>query len=271
MAISSVDAMIQSYRFDLVAAAIYDFTWNEFCDWYLELSKPVLNDPSASDAAKRGTRRTLVQTLETLLRLAHPIMPFITEEIWQKLKPLAGIEGDTIMLAPFPNADANLDDPEADAEMGWVMELVLGVRRIKGEMNIPPGKPLPALLQNASDQDLKWLEAGRKYLDFLARTESVRVLAPDEQTPESAIALVGEMKVLIPMAGLIDKEAEIKRLDKEIGRIQSDLERTQKKLTNPDFVDKAPAAVVQKERDKIAEQGAAMAKLREQAAKIRAL
>jgi len=145
------------------------------------------------------------------------------------------------------------------------------VRRIKGEMNIPPGKPLPALLQNASDQDLKWLEAGRKYLDFLARTESVRVLAPDEQTPESAIALVGEMKVLIPMAGLIDKEAEIKRLDKEIGRIQSDLERTQKKLTNPDFVDKAPAAVVQKERDKIAEQGAAMAKLREQAAKIRAL
>jgi len=271
MAISSVDAMIQSYRFDLVAAAIYDFTWNEFCDWYLELSKPVLNDPSASDAAKRGTRRTLVQTLETLLRLAHPIMPFITEEIWQKLKPLAGIEGDTIMLAPFPTADANLDDPEADAEMGWVMELVLGVRRIKGEMNIPPGKPLPALLQNASDQDLKWLEAGRKYLDFLARTESVRVLAPDEQTPESAIALVGEMKVLIPMAGLIDKEAEIKRLDKEIGRIQSDLERTQKKLTNPDFVDKAPAAVVQKERDKIAEQGAAMAKLREQAAKIRAL
>jgi valyl-tRNA synthetase len=151
------------------------------------------------------------------------------------------------------------------------MQFVLGVRRIKGEMNISPAKPLPVLLQNVSDQDLKWLEASRKYLDFLARTESIRVLAPHEEAPESAIALVGEMKVLIPMAGLIDKEAELKRLDKEIGKIQSDLERTQKKLTNSDFVDKAPAAVVRKERDKIAEQGAAMAKLREQANKIRAL
>jgi valyl-tRNA synthetase len=269
--IAAVSDAVQRYRFDHAAQAIYDFTWSSFCDWYLELSKPVLNDESASDAAKRGTRRTLVQTLETLLRLAHPIIPFITEEIWQKVKPLTGLAGDTIMLAPFPAADPGLDDPEAEAEMGWVMEAILGIRRIKGEMNISPGKPLPVLLQNVSDQDLKWLNASRKYLDFLARTESIRVLAPHEEAPESAIALVGEMKVLIPMAGLIDKEAELKRLDKEIGKIQSDLERTQKKLTNSDFVDKAPAAVVRKERDKIAEQGAAMAKLREQANKIRAL
>jgi valyl-tRNA synthetase len=270
-AIAAVSDAIGDYRFDQAAQAIYDFTWSSFCDWYLELSKPVLNDPSASDAAKRGTRRTLVQTLETLLRLAHPIMPFITEEIWQKLEPLTAIGGDTIMLAPFPAADAGLADAEAEAEMEWVMQLILGIRRIKGEMNIPPAKPLPILLQNVSDQDLRWLEAGRKYLDSLARVESVEVLSPHEQAPESAIALVGEMKVLIPMAGLIDKEAELARLDKEMGRLQADLERARKKLANPSFVDKAPPAVVQKERDKLAEQEGAMERLGEQAKKIRAL
>jgi len=270
-AIATVSNSIGDYRFDQAAQALYDFTWSSFCDWYLELSKPVLNDESASEAAKRGTRRTLVQTLETLLRLAHPIMPFITEEIWQKLEPLTGIDGDTIMLAPFPSTDAGLADAEAEAEMEWVMQLILGIRRIKGEMNISPGKPLPILLQNVSEQDLKWLEAGRKYMDFLARVESVEVLSPSEQAPESAIALVGEMKVLIPMAGLIDKEAELARLDKEIGRLQADLERTRKKLSNPSFVDKAPPAVVQKERDKLAELVGAMARLGEQAKKIRAL
>jgi valyl-tRNA synthetase len=271
MTISTVDIMIRSYRFDMVALAIYDFSWNEFCDWYLELSKPVLNDERACDAAKRGTRRTLVQTLELLLRLAHPIMPFITEEIWQKVKALVGVEGDTIMLAPFPHADAALNDSEAEAEIGWVMQFIQGVRRIKGEMNISPGKPLPVLLQNLSGRDREWLAANRKYLDFLARTESIRVLAPREQAPESAIALVGEMKVLIPLAGLIDEEAELKRLDKEIGKLQIDLERTEKKLGNPNFVGKAPVAVVQKERDKMAEQQAALVKLEEQARKIQAL
>jgi valyl-tRNA synthetase len=271
IATSTVNGMIQNYRFDMVALAIYDFTWNEFCDWYLELSKPVLADESASDAAKRGTRQTLVQTLETLLRLAHPIMPFVTEEIWQKVKPLSGAEGDTIMLAPFPTADPALDDPNAEAEMGWVMQFIMGVRRIKGEMNIPPGKPLPVLLQNVSDQDRSWLEASRKHLDFLARTESIGVLAADEHAPESAIALVGEMKVLIPMAGLIDKDAELKRLSKEIGKLEADLERTRKKLENPNFVGKAPPAVVQKERDKIAQQQTVIAKLQEQVTKIQAL
>jgi valyl-tRNA synthetase len=270
-AIAAVNDAVRLYRFDHAAQAIYDFTWNAFCDWYLELSKPVLNDEGAADAARRGTRRTLVQTLETLLRLTHPIMPFITEEIWQRVKALAGIEGDTIMLAPFPIADTSLADREAEAEMAWVMQFIMGMRRIKGEMNISAGKPLPVLIQNPSDQDLQWLEASRRYLDFLARTASIQVLAAHEQAPESAIALVGEMKVLIPMAGLIDKEAEIKRLEKEIGKLRGDLERTRKKLANPDFLDKAPAAVVQKGRDKMAEQEAAMAKLAEQAKKMQAL
>ena len=269
--ITTVNEAIRGYRFDLAAQAIYDFTWNAFCDWYLELSKPVLTDAQAAPAAKRGTRRTLVRTLETLLRLAHPLIPFITEEIWQKVKPLAGVAGDTIMLAPFPGADADLIDPEAESELDWVMQFVLGVRRIKGEMDIPPGTPLPVLLQNADHRDLARLATNRKYLDALARTQSIQVLSPADQAPESAIALVGEMKILIPMAGLIDQEAELKRLAKAIGKLEADLERTQKKLANPNFVDKAPPAVVQKERDKIAEQEAALVKLQEQTEKIRAL
>ena len=299
-AIASVDEAIRGYRFDQAAQALHEFTWNHFCDWYLELSKPILTSPASTEAAKRGTRRTLVQTLETLLRLTHPIMPFITEEIWQKVAPLAGtlpavepdsdlrgagapgthgvatsghaaIHGATIMLAPYPVADPSLADPAAVAEMDWVMQFILGVRRIKGEMNIPPGKPLPVLIEHASPQDLAWLAASRPYLDFLARTAAITVLGAGETAPESAIFLVGEMKVLIPMAGLIDKDAELKRLAKEIARIEADVERTRGKLSNPSFVDKAPAAVVQKERDKIAEQETALAKLREQEDKIRAL
>ncbi len=270
-AIASVDEAIRGYRFDQATQALHEFTWNHFCDWYLELSKPILTSPASAEAAKRGTRRTLVQTLETLLRLAHPIMPFITEEIWQKVAPLAGTQGETIMLAPYPAADPSLADPAAVAEMDWVMQFILGVRRIKGEMNIPPGKPLPVLIEHANPQDLAWLEASRPYLDFLARIESITILGVGDSAPESAIFLVGEMKVLIPMAGLIDKDAELKRLAKEIARIQADVERTRAKLTNPSFVDKAPAAVVQKERDKIAEQETALAKLRQQEQKIRAL
>ncbi|EXJ13212.1 valine--tRNA ligase [Imhoffiella purpurea] len=267
----TVTESIETYRFDLAAQAIYEFTWNEFCDWYLELSKPVLTGDSASDAAKRGTRRTLVRTLEGLLRLAHPIMPFITEEIWQKVRPLAGAEGDTIMLAPFPKTDPESADPQAVAEIDWVKQCILGIRRIKGEMNIAPGKPLPVLVANASDQDRIWLETARPYLDFLARTESITVLDDESEAPESAIALVGGMKLLIPMAGLIDKEAELKRLDKEIARLTDDIARTEKKLENPSFVDKAPEAVVRKERDKLAQHAAAIDNLRAQREKIAAL
>ncbi len=272
LATSSIETALEAYRFDLAAQAIYEFSWSEFCDWYLELAKPVLTSESASDAAKRGTRRTLVQTLETLLRLAHPIMPFITEEIWQKVAPLAGVGGETIMLAPYPKVtDPTIADTKAWSQIEWIQQFVLGVRRIKGEMNIPPSKPLPVLLANTSEQDRAWLADSRPYLDFLARTESVTVLEPGQEPPESALALVGEMQVLIPMAGLIDKEAELKRLDKEITRLEGDAARTQAKLGNPSFVDKAPAAVVDKERERMAESRAAIEKLCVQRAKIQTL
>ncbi len=286
--ISAVTQSIDNYRFDHAAQAIYEFTWNNYCDWYLELCKPVLTNDTSSDAAdaqgsasvaedrkleatKRGARRTLVQVLETLLRLTHPIMPFITEEIWQRVAPMTDVQGDTIMLQGYPVADQTLVDESAVAEMEWTMQFILGIRKIKGEMNISPGKPVPVLLANATEQDQTWLTSNRRYLDFLARTESVEVLPAGEAGPESATALVGEMKVLIPLAGLIDKDAEVKRLEKEIGKLQGEVERTGKKLSNPNFVDKAPAAVVQKEKDKMEVARKALEDLQAQAEKIQAL
>ncbi|MCP3867958.1 MAG: valine--tRNA ligase [Gammaproteobacteria bacterium] len=266
--IDLVTTSTENYRFDQTAKAIYEFTWNEYCDWYLELCKPVLNDPDSSEAALRGTRHTLVQILEQLLRLSHPVMPFITEEIWQRVAPLAGSTGETIMTQPYPFMDESKVNADAVAEMEWVMQFILGVRRIKGEMNIAPGKPLPVLLQQASDHDLNWLKSNQRYLDSLARLESVSILSEDQDPPESATALVGEMKLLIPMAGLIDKNAELARLDKEIGRIRNDLERIGKKLSNTGFLNNAPEAVVQKERIKQSDQQSALENLQEQFEKI---
>jgi valyl-tRNA synthetase len=285
----TVTDAIDNYRFDQAAQALYEFTWNEYCDWYLELSKPVLNDPAAGEAAKRGTRHTLVSVLEALLRLIHPVMPFITEEIWQRVAPLTGRiaagghagdgagdgmgdgTGETIMLQRYPACDTALIDEAAEAEMQWVMQFILGIRKIKGEMNIKPGKTVPVLLADSSETDQAYVARHRALLDFLARTESITVLAPGDNGPESATALVGQMKILIPLAGLIDKTAELARLDKEMARLRQDIERTEQKLTNPNFVDRAPAAVVDKERTKIAQAQAAFADLSAQAARIRGL
>jgi valyl-tRNA synthetase len=273
----AVTEAIEGYRFDQAAQALYEFTWNEYCDWYLELTKPVLNNPEAPEAAKRATRRTLVSVLESLLRLAHPVMPFITEEIWQKVAPLTGRIGDTdpgavsIMQQPFPTYRPPLVDEAAEAEMQWVMQFILGIRKIKGEMNIAPGRPVPVLMADATPTDRSNAERHRAFLDFLARIESITVLEAGEQAPESATALVSGMKLLIPLAGLIDKDAELARLEKEIGRLRQDVERTGKKLENPNFVDKAPDAVVQKERDKLEQCRGALADLTVQAERIRAL
>ena len=209
--------------------------------------------------------------LETLLRLAHPVIPFITEEIWQQVAPLAGVKGKTIMLQPWPVADESLLDTYAEDEMLWVMQFILGIRKIKGEMNISPGKQVPVLLSQCTPIDEQRAIDHRAYLDFLARTESISVISGSDEEPESAITLVGDMRVLIPMAGLIDKEAEIKRLEKEIGRFDGEIQRLEKKLSNRGFVDKAPEAVVQKERDKLVDAEKAMANLQAQITRIRAL
>ncbi|MDD5410007.1 MAG: valine--tRNA ligase [Methylobacter sp.] len=260
---------IDNYRFDLAAQAIYEFTWNEYCDWYLELAKISLQSDDA--ALQRGTRKTLLTVLESILRLAHPLMPFITEEIWQRVAPLAGIEADTIMLQPYPVADEAHIDSNAIAETNWVMNFILGVRRIRGEMNIAPGKPLPVLLQNGSDADQQSLTNNQIYLQKLGRLESITWMNAADSTPESAIALVGDMKILIPMAGLIDKEAELARLEREIQKIKNDLPRVEGKLSNPTFVDKAPQEVIDKEKAKLADLRSMLNNLEQQQLKIQAL
>ncbi|MEE9396653.1 MAG: valine--tRNA ligase [Methylococcales bacterium] len=260
---------IESYRFDLAANALYEFIWNEYCDWYLELSKITLFQDD--DVASRGARQTLVLILETVLRLLHPIMPFITEEIWQRIAPLAGAKGDTIMLQSYPRVDPDQEDAGADNQIQWIMSFILGVRRIRGEMNIPPGKPLPLLLQNGSKQDRELLDSNRFYLTKLAKLESIQWLEQEEAAPESAISLVNELKILIPMSGLIDKQAELDRLDKEIQKLRKDLPRVEGKLSNQKFIDKAPEAVIDKERQKLADLRSSLVKLEEQEIKIKAL
>jgi valyl-tRNA synthetase len=221
--------------------------------------------------AQRGTRRTLVRVLETILRLNHPIIPFITEECWQHVAALAGKKGNSIMLQPYPEADNSKIDEQAETELEWVKTFISGVRRIRSEMDIPPGKPLSLLLQNASDNDRLLYDSNQSFIETLAKIEHSEWLAESEKTPESATALVGEMKILIPLAGLIDKDAELARLEKEIGKLQSNVDKTTAKLVNKNFIDKAPADVVAKERERLAEMSKAIEQLNEQAEKIQAL
>jgi valyl-tRNA synthetase len=212
-----------------------------------------------------------LEVLETTLRLTHPVMPYITEEIWQRVAPLAGEEGETIMKRPYPNPDPECLDPASEAAIEWLMALLLGVRRIRGEMNIPPGKLLTVLLEGGTTQDRDFMEHSRDYLHRIGRIESIRWLETGETAPESAIALVGELKALIPMSGLIDKAAELARLDREIQRIARELPRLEAKLTDPGFLDKAPAAVVEKERTRLLDLRSSQAELQAQAARIESL
>lgn len=262
---------LDSYRFDHAAEALYSFIWNEYCAWYLELSKPVLWDDNASPEQLRGTRQTLVQVLESALRLAHPLMPYITEEIWQKVKPLVGKTGPSIMLEAYPAFAAHMVDEQAESDLNWVREVIEGVRNIRGEMNISPAKPIPLLFSKGQESDQTKLEANRSFLIKLAKLESVTWLPAGEEAPLSATALVGQMEVLVPMAGLIDKDAELARLTKELAKLNGEIKRFNGKLSNAKFVDNAPAEVVDKERAKLAEAEAAAATLQQQVTKIEAI
>ncbi|WP_373024720.1 valine--tRNA ligase [Thioalkalivibrio sp.] len=264
---------LDAYRFDLAAQTLYEFTWHDYCDWYLELTKPVLNDPATPEAVKRATRNTLVTVLEALLRLLHPVMPFITEAIWTSVKPYAGITDDIEFLVqrPWPARDSFPNDATATAELDWVKDFITGLRRIRAEMDIAPGKPLPVLVKNWSDADQERYTRHRGLLEFLAKPESVTWLDAADETPESAMALIDDMQLLIPLAGLIDKDAELARLDKEIAKLDKNLEQSEKRLANASFVDRAPADVVQKERDRVAEMQATRDQLAAQRERIRAM
>lgn len=253
---------LSQYRFDLAANAIYDFTWNEFCDWYLELTKPVF--ANGTDAQKRGASQTLVRVLEKLLRLAHPIMPFITEEIWQKVKGFAGIDADTIMLQLFPKVVESELDEAAEVQIGWIKELIIAVRNIRAESNIAPSKGLEFLVRNVSDEQRKILAENDRLLKAMAKLDSVQVLSADETAPLSVAKLVGNVEVLIPMAGFINKEAELARLTKEIEKMRGEITRIENKLSNEAFVAKAPEAVIAKEREKMQEYQNGLEKLQTQ-------
>ncbi len=268
---AEVTEHFEKYRFDLAAKALYEFTWGEYCDWYLELSKPVLFNDNGSDEAKRGTRQTLVTVFESLLRLLHPIMPYITEEVWQTIKPLVGNSDDTIMLQPFPVADENLLNNNAIDDLEWVKTFIIGIRKIRSEMDIPPSKPLPILLQNWNDSDNSRFESNAIFINSLAKIESAEWLEKGAAAPDSATALCGEMQILIPLAGLIDKDAETARLNKEIEKIQKGLAGVESRLNNPSFTDKAPENVVAQVRQQAEEQRAALSQLELQLAKIEAM
>ena len=274
LTLKEFESAFAEYRFDIAAQVVYEFTWNQFCDWYLELTKPILNSADSSEAQKRGTRHTLVNVLETILRILHPIMPFITEEIWQRVVPLckqlpAGQH--SIMLQAFPAQDVNLIDKQVIDDIEWMKSFVLGIRNIRGEMDIAPSKPLAVMLRNASAKDWQRLQNTRAFLGTIARLESINLLEVDEQAPACATALVGEMEILIPMAGLINKEAELARIAKALEKIQKDFDRTQGKLANEKFVSNAPADVIEKEQAKLADFSMQISKLNEQKNTIAAL
>ncbi len=261
---------IDQYRFDHVSQALYEFVWNEYCDWYLELSKPTLLAKDDA-AALRGTRRTLLGVLEATLRLAHPLTPFITEAIWQRVAPLAGKAGETIMLQPYPVPELAKMERQAMEDMTWVKDFVLGIRQVRGEMNIPPGVRVPVLLQHGDARDRTQLTMNRVYLESLARLDSVDWLDADATPPESAMTLLGELKLYLPIGSLIDKGAESDRISREVERHERDLARGEVKLANPSFVERAPPAVVEKERTRVEELKTKIEKLREQLERLREL
>jgi valyl-tRNA synthetase len=248
---AEVERALAGYRFDLAAQALYDFIWNEYCDWYLELSKVALRDPEASAAALRGTRQTLVQVLESFLRLLHPFMPFITEEIWQNIAPLAGASGPTIMHQPYPRTASEAVDSSAEATLEWLKAVVLAVRTIRGEMNVAPGRLVDVLLRNGTEEDDRRLQENRPFLMQLARLDSIRWLTAEELAPAAATGLAGELEILVPLADLIDRDAELARLGRELEKIEGELARLRGKLDNPRFLAKAPGEVVARERLKL--------------------
>ena len=251
--LATVETTLAEYRFDFAATALYEFTWYEFCDWYLELTKPVLQSDTASEAAKRGTRRTLLEILEALQRALHPLMPFITEEIWQRAAPLVGRSGPTVMLQPYPRPAEFTPDETAEREVTWLKAFILAVRQIRGEMNIPPSRRIPVLLKGASEHDKAYTERHQAYLERLAGIETLTVLEAGAPAPESATALIGELTLLVPMAGLIDATAEIERLTKLRAKAEQELAKTRVKLSNENFVRNAPPDVVATERERQAD------------------
>lgn len=262
---------IELYRFDHAAQTIYDFVWNEYCDWYLELSKPVLWDDNGAHEAQQGTLRTLLEVLETILRLMHPLTPFITEEIWQNVAPRLDRHGDTIMLAPWPIVDKALVDRDAESDIEWLKAVIVAMRTIRSESNIPPGESLDMLVGNTTLSDIDRLSRHKQSLEKLAKINIITVLSARDEQPPALSALAGTLEIMVPLAGVVDIDKELGRLDKELERLATEKVRLAGKLSNENFVARAPADVVAKERAKLADLETAASSVEAQKTKIQEL
>jgi valyl-tRNA synthetase len=269
--IQQTRAHFADYRFDLMTQCLYEFTWHEFCDWYLELVKPVLYTEDASDAAKQAARTTVIQVLEQILRLLHPIMPFITEEIWQRVAPLAGITGETIMLQPYPEFNSQLCDNDAEENIHWLQQVIIAIRNIRGEMNIAPGRTIPLLLHKGEASDRQRLQQTESLLKSLAKISEISWLEANDTPPPSATGLVGQLEIHIPLAGLIDVTAETQRLHKQIEKLDKEMQKSQQKLSNEKFVQNAPQDIVAQEQSLLSELQTKRAKLQQQLNALQAL
>ncbi|MEJ7746895.1 MAG: class I tRNA ligase family protein, partial [Luteimonas sp.] len=238
-----------SYRFDLLAQSLYEFAWNDFCDWFVELSKPALNGTDA--AAADSTRHTLLYVLESLLRLLHPLIPFVTEELWRGVAPRLGIGGDTISLQAYPRADdfAGSDFAQAEADVEWLKQMVSALRRVRSELGVSPAKAVSLLLQGGTDHDRARADRFASQLKFLNKIDAISWL--DDAPPPAATAVVGDLKLFVPLEGLVDLDAERTRLDKELKRVEGELAKSRGKLASETFVQNAPAAVVEQERQRL--------------------
>lgn len=269
--IQEAERHYEQLRFDLLAQCLYDFVWNEFCDWYLELSKPVLWQDSFSTEEKAGTRYTLITTLEIILKLLHPIVPFITETIWQNVKPLLHRSDESIMISEYPQFNSALINEEAQADIEWMKQIIIGIRTIRSEMNVSPALTISVYLRKGNTIDQQRFVRNKPLLITLAKLSDITWLEANIEPPPSATTLAGDLEISIPLAGLINKEAEIARLNKELTKLQIDIDKLTQKLSNAGFTDKAPPEVVQKEQKKLLELQQNFAQLSDQYDKIKKL
>ncbi len=266
--IKDVTHAFERYRFDLASQSLFEFIKNQYCDWYIELSKPVLFDDDADKEQLQNTRYTLITVLESVLRLAHPIMPFITETIWQRAKIPKGVAGESIMIASFPQCDDTAINGDAEAAIEWIKAVIVSVRNIRGELNISPAIELPVFLVDANDQDKQYLADNKPFLQRLAKISEITLLEKEEDAPLSATQLVGDMKVLVPLADFVDLDKEKARVQKEIDKLTKEAGRLSGKLSNDKFVANAPEDVVLKEKEKLATANKSLQEMKGQMEKL---
>lgn len=249
--ISQVEQAFQQFRFDLLAQTLYEFTWNEYCDWYLEFSKCIINDPNTNPAKLYGTLHTMIEVLEILMRLMHPLMPYITEEIWQKIAPMLEIKEDSIMLQPYPTIDPGKINKTVESEIEWLKTIITAIRTLRSEMHISPAIDVPVIFDHANETDRARIEQYRKELFSLAKIKTLEFKKEEESLPLTMTAVVNHLEIHIPLAGFVDQDAELKRLQKKMNQLLADQKKSKQKLDNKNYTQKAPKEIIEKEQKRL--------------------